>query len=47
MSVILVLLFMSTVASGAVADAVRYRPFAGIEREVRGVEENILNFTIC
>ena len=40
MSVILVLIFISAVASGAVADAVSYRPFAGIEREVRGVEES-------
>ena len=41
MYVILVLLFISTCASGAVADAVSYRPFAGIEREVREVEESI------
>eukprot|EP00091_Calanus_sinicus_P006646 TRINITY_DN1733_c0_g1_i8.p1 TRINITY_DN1733_c0_g1~~TRINITY_DN1733_c0_g1_i8.p1 ORF type:complete len:160 (-),score=36.58 TRINITY_DN1733_c0_g1_i8:131-550(-) len=34
MSAILVLVFIATCASGIVADAVSYRPFAGLEREI-------------
>merc|ERR1719341_292546 len=34
MFVILVLVFISTCAPGAMADAVSYRPFAGLEREI-------------